>query len=1510
MTRKANKHQMKKIFLFFVSIVVVTGSFAQQIDATSALKIVASNSASIGLSSSDLQQSIVSDAYYNKTAGTQMIYLQQSYNGIPVYNQIQTLAFKNGVLVSNAGSRLPNLDSKLATASKTPSITAETAIRTAFANKKISINTALMGSKMAVRQQYDFGKLDVTHEKVTAELIWIPLNDGKSVQLAWQVFFAPISSSDYWLLSVNAATNQVIHELNLTVFCNFDHSDNHTHDGTCEKNSNATAVKNLNFTLNPKNTTLSPLIINGASYRVIPYPAESPLHAGGAPDLRTNPWTLSPGNATSLKWHSDGANDFNYTRGNNVWAYHDRSNQNTPDQNRSALSTTGPDPLTFNFVPDFTVTPIQTTPIENQQFNITNLFYWNNIIHDLMYQYGLDEVSGNFQFNNQGRGGLGNDAVRAEAQDGGGTNNANFSTPADGGSGRMQMYLWNGNPQKDGDVDNGIIVHEFGHGISNRLAGGPSQAGCVSNAEQMGEGWSDYYGLMATQDWANSLLTDGFNKPRGIGTYAVNQAPTGLGIRSQRYCTNFAVNNRTYGSSIPGTNQQHSRGEIWCATLWDMTWNIINQVGSINPDLFNATGIGGNSIAMKLVTEGLKLQPCNAGFIDGRNAILQADQILYNGAYRCAIMTAFARRGMGFDASQGSANATNDQTPGFSTVESVLALTQNVTQQLEGLNITYTNRVSAGACSGLVNYLLTDTLPNNVTYVSGGTYNAGNRVVSFPVNIAAGQSQSFVFTVQVNNGSWFPSVDLINETVTTTSIPATWTTSSINSTNFTVSQALTQSAPNAFFGVNANIATDYSLATSNNVALGAAPPVLSFWHNYNTEDGWDGGVVEISIDNGTTWSDLGSLMTENGYNGSMGTGSNNPIGGRAAFTGNSNGFRKTSINLSPFANQNARFRFRSGSDDNTANVGWYIDDILLQTRPVVNMRTSLFNGSGVRVNTRDTVTTIIQNIGCTGVAINTQPANTSACVGTNTSFSVTASGTTVSYQWQLSTDGGTTWNNVIGATTATLNLTAVTNIQNNNQYRVIVSNACPSSVTSNPVTLSVTNAATVTSNPTGVAVCLNANASFSVAATGSNLSYQWQVSSDNGNTFANITGATNATLALTNVAASQNNNQYRAVVFSCGPTGTNSAAATLTITNPANITAQPASLTVCPGSNVSFAVAVNGTNLNYQWQVSNNGGTSFDNIPGAINSSINLSAVGTAINGYQYRVIINGTCTVNLTSAAATLNVNTPVTIQTQPASTAGCAGATVNLNVGATGTALTYQWQLSINGGQYLNLSNAAPYSGVTTAVLSIAGINTSMNGYNFRAVVTGAPCGAVNSNGASLIVNALPNAVLVAAEYSRINPSVPTTLFTTVSPVGTYTYQWFRNGNLVSGVTASSYPMDVDKLGAYTVIATDVNGCRITSNLVNVSDSASNQLFIYSNPNNGVFQVRYYNGSSSNEQRILTVYDSKGTRVYSKSYTAAPIYDRMDVDLRNAASGVYTVDLKTVQGLRLASGSVIIQK
>ena len=127
--------------------------------------------------------------------------------------------------------------------------------------------------------------------------------------------------------------------------------------------------------------------------------------------------------------------------------------------------------MTIDYAPDYTQAPTITN---NQRFATTNLFYWNNLMHDLTYLYGFDEPSGNFQFSNQGRGGSGNDYVIADAQDAGGTNNANFSTPVDGSAPRMQMYIFNyTTPNRDGDLDNGVITHEYGHGISNRLTGGP-----------------------------------------------------------------------------------------------------------------------------------------------------------------------------------------------------------------------------------------------------------------------------------------------------------------------------------------------------------------------------------------------------------------------------------------------------------------------------------------------------------------------------------------------------------------------------------------------------------------------------------------------------------------------------------------------------------------------------------------------------------------------------------------------------------------------------------------------------------------------------------------------------------------------------------------------------------------------------------------------------------------------------------------------------------------------------
>jgi PKD repeat protein len=379
-------------------------------------------------------------------------------------------------------------------------------------------------------------------------------------------------------------------------------------------------------------------------------PLESPYDGGRTAVANPDNALASP-----FGWHdTNGAAgaEFTTTQGNNVHAYTDVDANNSPD---TGSSPSGGTSLTFNFPLDLAQAPSTYRPAA-----VTNLFYWSNVIHDVMYQYGFTEAAGNFQVNNYGRGGSGNDAVRAEAQDGGGTNNANFATPVDGSAPRMQMYIGtNPNPDVDGSFDNGVVVHEYGHGISNRLTGGRTTTSCLGNAEQMGEGWSDWYGLMFT-------MASGDTGPqsRGIGNYLFGYGATGGGIRPAPYSTNFSVNNYTYQRTRSGLAVPHGIGFVWATILWEATWELINVHG-VSPDLYDASGTAGNQIMMRLVTEGLKLQPCQPGFVTGRDAILAADAALYGGAHTALLQAAFARRGLGYSASQGSSGSNGDNTEAF-----------------------------------------------------------------------------------------------------------------------------------------------------------------------------------------------------------------------------------------------------------------------------------------------------------------------------------------------------------------------------------------------------------------------------------------------------------------------------------------------------------------------------------------------------------------------------------------------------------------------------------------------------------------------------------------------------------------------------------------------------------------------------------------------------------------------------------------------------------------------------
>ena len=218
---------------------------------------------------------------------------------------------------------------------------------------------------------------------------------------------------------------------------------------------------------------------------------------------------------------------------------------------------------------------------------------------------------------------------------------------------------------RDSDLDASVITHEYGHGVSTRLVGGPSTS-CLGSAEQMGEGWSDYLALMLTMREGDT----GF-MPRGVGTYLNYEATSGIGIRNFPYSTNISIYPWTY-ADLPGTGgETHNIGEIWTEMMWEMTWNLIDAHG-FSPEIYDAAGTAGNQIAMNLYVTGLKLTPCNPGFVDGRDAILAADLQLYpdpdapgRGMHFNAIWAAFAKRGLGVNASQGSSNSTTDGTPDF-----------------------------------------------------------------------------------------------------------------------------------------------------------------------------------------------------------------------------------------------------------------------------------------------------------------------------------------------------------------------------------------------------------------------------------------------------------------------------------------------------------------------------------------------------------------------------------------------------------------------------------------------------------------------------------------------------------------------------------------------------------------------------------------------------------------------------------------------------------------------------
>ncbi len=578
---------------------------------------------------SDLSQWRITDVVPSLNPDIQHVYVQQLHNNIPIQYATYKLTVKNGKVTWHIDQFITNVAEKVATTQA--SLTPEAAVMKTVQQHQL-IAPKLQGTRSA-DGTFVYNDSRAALEPIEVKQMY-QVHNGE-IRLVWNVSFYQKDGQHWWNENIDAVTGQVLRTEDWVITCNWgDAHENHNH-------AHESIIEEAPVVAGPAN------FMAGESYNVYEMPKESPLDGGRT--IVTDPQNLT---ASPFGWHdTNGAAGAEYTitRGNNVWAQED-----TNGNNGTGFSPDGGAGLDFDFPIN-----LNNQPSTYQSAAITNLFYWNNIMHDVFYQYGFNEASGNFQENNYGNGGIGGDSVFADAQDGAGTNNANFSTPPDGGNGRMQMFLWTtANPQIDGDLDNGIIAHEYGHGISIRLVGGPGTNG-LGGSEQMGEGWSDWFGLMLTMK-----VGDAGTDSRGIGNYALAEDSNGGGIRPTPYSTNTAINGTTYGD-IGGLAVPHGVGYAYATILWDLTWALVAQDG-FDTDFYNGTG--GNNVAMALVIEGLKNTANNPGFVSGRDGMLQADQDLYGGQYNCIIWDVFAARGVGVDANEntnGGTNTNNDQTTSF-----------------------------------------------------------------------------------------------------------------------------------------------------------------------------------------------------------------------------------------------------------------------------------------------------------------------------------------------------------------------------------------------------------------------------------------------------------------------------------------------------------------------------------------------------------------------------------------------------------------------------------------------------------------------------------------------------------------------------------------------------------------------------------------------------------------------------------------------------------------------------
>jgi gliding motility-associated-like protein len=455
-------------------------------------------------------------------------------------------------------------------------------------------------------------------------------------------------------------------------------------------------------------------------------------------------------------------------------------------------------------------------------------------------------------------------------------------------------------------------------------------------------------------------------------------------------------------------------------------------------------------------------------------------------------------------------------------------------------------------------------------------------------------------------------------------------------------------------------------------------------------------------------------------------------------------------------------------------------------------------------------------------SIVTQPANQTVCAGGSASFTVMALGDGLTYQWRKGAVPLVNGGNISGANTATLVINPVALSDAATDYNVIVSGTYPPAVTSVNVSLTVNTAPIIVNSPTNLTVCEGDQASFTVIATGTGLTYQWRRGLINLTNGGNISGATTATLTINPVLLADAGTNYNVVISgTCAPAATSVDVSLIVNTAPV-LTTSPANQTVCEGASVSFSVTATGTALTYQWRLGTVNLSNGGNISGATTSVLTINPVDVSDAANNYNVVVSGSCSPAAISANATLVVNTSPVITSGPANQTVCEGNSASFSVTATGTALTYQWRKGT-----VNLTNGGNISGATTSTLTINPVTTADAATNYNVVITGTCSPGVTSANAFLAINVAP--VIATEPVSQTVCEGENVSFSVIATGSAITYQWRKgtvnlsNGGNISGATSATLNISSvslsDAATDYNVVVSGVCSPPAISSLVILS-------------------------------------------------------------------------------------------